>query len=262
MHRFFRYAFPFLFVIAFYSTGWFFCDIIIRIEGRFFYYFNLVSREDFMKVLVLDSGKGGKVVYKYLESMSPGIDLIYTSDEKNMPYGERSKGEIVKLTKDMVRPFKGEFAVLAPACNTISTALIETGNLRRNIVDIITPTVKVLRRQNLRHLGVISTSFTHNSGIYSRMLGAISLPSRNLARLVEEDDLDGVRKELEVLIPPLIKRRVTRLILGCTHYELIDYIIRDMYPHLELLYPGKYQAEAVLKRLDRLKGAGHGFKRK
>ena len=45
-----------------------------------------------MKVLVLDSGKGGKVVYKYLESMSPGIDLIYTSDEKNMPYGEKSKG--------------------------------------------------------------------------------------------------------------------------------------------------------------------------
>lgn len=215
-----------------------------------------------MRVLVLDSGKGGRVVYKYLESMSPGIDLLYTCDEKNMPYGEKSKDEIIRLTKNMVRPFLGEFSVMAPACNTISSALIQTGKLNRNIVDIITPTVRILRRQNLRHLGVISTSYTHRSGIYTRSLGAYSIASKNLARLVEDGDLDGVRKELEVIIPPLIKRRVTRLILGCTHYELIDYIIRDMYPHLELLYPGKYQAEAVLRRLDRIKGEWNGFQRK
>lgn len=207
-----------------------------------------------MKVLVIDSGKGGRVVYKYLKSMDRNIDVIYASDEKNMPYGEKTKFEILYLTRKMVRPYLNDINILAPACNTISTALIQTGNLNKNVVDIIRPTVRILKRQNLRHLGVISTTYTHNSHLYEKYLGAISIPSKTLANLVEFGDYEGIKKELEVIIPPLIEKRVTRLILGCTHYELIDYIIRDMYPHLELLYPGKYQAEAVIKRLDRLKG--------
>ncbi|MDO5716310.1 MAG: aspartate/glutamate racemase family protein [Tissierellia bacterium] len=186
---------------------------------------------------------------RYLRSMEPSLEIQYASDEKNMPYGEKSGSEILRLTKQLIGAHKGEYDVLVPACNTMSVALLGAGLTGPRVVDIITPTIRVLSRQHLRNLGVISTYYTHRSRMYSKSLHALSMPSSSLAKLIEEGDKEKIQVELQAIIEPLKRRRVKRLILGCTHYELVDYMIREMYPHLELLYPGKYQAEAVMRRV-------------
>ncbi|MCI5675607.1 MAG: aspartate/glutamate racemase family protein [Ezakiella sp.] len=209
-----------------------------------------------MRVLVIDSGKGGRVVERYLKSMKPDIDLIYACDEKNMPYGEKSTEEILELTRKMIAPYEDKYDILAVACNTISAAMIRTGKLPYSVVDVILPTIRELRSQNLKKLGIISTEYTYRSGIYSRHLNLIPSYSNTLARLIEDgmdENKEEIIEELKNIISPMIERGMKRLILGCTHYELIDYMIRDLYPHLELLYPGKYQAELVLRRMRNMK---------
>lgn len=203
------------------------------------------------KILVIDSGSGGRVVERYLKSMNSNLKIKYASDQKNMPYGEKNTEEILRLTDEMIKN-AGEHDMLVIACNTISAAFIKTNRDGFNIVDIITPTVHELKHQNLRNLGIISTEYTHKSRIYSSSLKIPSRSSKTLAKLVEDgikENEEAIRKEIIRLLEPMVKRKIERIILGCTHYELIDYIIRDIYPHLELLYPGKYQAKLTLARI-------------
>ena len=142
--------------------------------------------------------------------------------------------------------------MLVIACNTMSAAFILANRLNFKTVDIITPTVNELRSQNLRNLAIISTEYTHKSRLYTQALRIPSRSSKDLAKLIE-DGIDKnkmtIEREIIRLLEPMVKRGIERIILGCTHYELVDYMIRDIYPHLELLYPGKYQAKDVLARI-------------
>lgn len=203
------------------------------------------------KILIIDSGTGGRVVERYLKSMDSSLDIKYVSDHENMPYGEKNTEEILRLTDEMLKK-SGDYDMLVIACNTISAAYIKTKRESFNIVNIITPTVQELKHRNLRNLAIISTEYTHKSRIYSKALRIPSRSSKTLAKLVEygiEENETEIRKEIKRLLEPMVRRGIERIILGCTHYELVDYIIRDMYPHLELLYPGKYQAKLTLTRI-------------
>ena len=55
-----------------------------------------------MKILIIDSGSGGKVVERYLKSWNKDLDIIYDCDIENMPYGAKSREEILRLTKNII----------------------------------------------------------------------------------------------------------------------------------------------------------------
>lgn len=74
------------------------------------------------RALVYDSGIGGLNVLAKLVKRYGGIDFYYLSDSKNCPYGNKSVGELNKissllLTKIGVNNF--DFVILA--CNTLTT---------------------------------------------------------------------------------------------------------------------------------------------
>ena len=52
---------------------------------------------------VLDSGRGGLVAYKELRRLMPRVDITYLADRKNAPYGNKSPGEILRLTECGIR---------------------------------------------------------------------------------------------------------------------------------------------------------------
>lgn len=51
---------------------------------------------------VLDSGLGGLTVLKKVIEKMPNESTIFIGDQANMPYGDRSKEEIISLTRDSV----------------------------------------------------------------------------------------------------------------------------------------------------------------
>ena len=54
---------------------------------------------------VLDSGLGGLTVLKKVIEKMPNESTIFIGDQANMPYGDRSKEEIISLTRDSVNLF-------------------------------------------------------------------------------------------------------------------------------------------------------------
>ena len=48
---------------------------------------------------MFDSGVGGLTVLKQIIKEHPNENIIYLGDTKNLPYGNKSKETIIKLTK-------------------------------------------------------------------------------------------------------------------------------------------------------------------
>ena len=65
---------------------------------------------------VFDSGVGGLSLFRELDTLHPLVSRIYLGDHANLPYGEKSQPEIVRLTS------AGVSQLLALGCTEIFIA--------------------------------------------------------------------------------------------------------------------------------------------
>ena len=83
---------------------------------------------------VFDSGVGGVSVLKQIVKLLPNENIIYFGDTKNIPYGDKTKEEIQKLSKRIVEfLITNNCKALVIACNTISIATLEELKSHSNI---------------------------------------------------------------------------------------------------------------------------------
>lgn len=58
-----------------------------------------------MKIGVFDSGLGGEAVAEELRRLLPDAQVMSINDRAHMPYGTKTRAEIMKLTKEAIQPF-------------------------------------------------------------------------------------------------------------------------------------------------------------
>jgi len=185
---------------------------------------------------VFDSGVGGLTVANAIRQVLPGERLIYFGDTAHLPYGDKSKETIISYSTRITRfLLEQNCKVIVIACNTASAnayeAIVkETGNMAF-VVDVINPVVEhVAFHSSYKHIGVIGTKGTINSGTYvSKIIGknphlsVASLATPMLVPMIEEgfifDDISNAIIRSYLSKPEL--GHIDALILGCTHYPII-----------------------------------------
>ena len=225
---------------------------------------------------VMDAGLGGFTVVKELQRILPKEDIVFYGDGKNQPYGNRSEEEIVYLARQCL-DFLAEQQVkaVAIACNTISTVIDQLQpHYSFPIFSIVQAGSDDVITLQLRKVGLLATVFTAQSGCYERLIHQVD-PTVEvypqgcpmLARIIEDGDFDRVRLEAELkqTLGVLADSHpdLHALILGCTHYPLVQDMIQNMYPQFTtLINPAATQAEQIRSYLAEhqaldLSGAGH-----
>ncbi|MBQ5799870.1 MAG: glutamate racemase [Oscillospiraceae bacterium] len=210
---------------------------------------------------VMDSGIGGLTVVKELQRILPGEDIIYFGDSANCPYGNKTSDQIFELSCNMLK-FLGDNGVkcTAIACNTISTM---SNRLRPcfdyRIVSIVEEAAKYVIREKLSSVGLIATEFTVASGKYAELVHegnpeckVVGKGSPLLAALVDRGDFNQHDINLEITTQVdniLAREKVEHLILGCTHYPIVEDNFRQCYPGMKLINPALEQANAVKEYL-------------
>ena len=208
---------------------------------------------------VFDSGLGGLTVVKQLQRILPNEYLVYFGDTARIPYGTKSKWLIQRFAmEDALFLLDFNIKILVVACNTASSSALPVLQDRLDIpvVGVVEPGAHaaVAATRN-KKIGVIGTSATIASGSYARSIKAL-MPQAEifnqacplLVSLVEEGWLDD---EVTVLtlkkyLKPLMEARVDTIILGCTHYPLLEPVIRRIVgPEVTLIDSGKETAKAV-----------------
>lgn len=188
---------------------------------------------------VLDSGVGGLTVASEIIRQLPKESIYYIGDNKRCPYGPRSVEEVQSFVFEMVE-FLKQFPLkaLVVACNTAAaaalTALQEA--LSIPVIGVIHPgaraAIKVTKKGEI---GVIGTVGTIQSNMYEKALHELdtylevhSHACPTLATVVENqlEDTAYVTQQVKQALLPLTKEDIDTLILGCTHYPLLESYIK------------------------------------
>lgn len=185
---------------------------------------------------IFDSGIGGLTVIKELLRRHPDVGFAYLGDTARTPYGNKSPETIQRYALEDARFLinKGATTILV-ACNTVSAVAMD--ELRQTFpntlfFDVITPTVHA---STGKRIGVIGTRATIASGIYKQRLierhvncEVLSHACPLFVPLVEENWMrkSETKRIARTYLEPLRTQQIDTLILGCTHYPLLQNVIR------------------------------------
>jgi glutamate racemase len=219
-----------------------------------------------MDVGIFDSGSGGLTVLKEIVKVAPNNRFIYLADSANMPYGNKTRDEILSYGDLKIRWMK-EMGIdlLSIACNTTDSVIYDEAHqykdlFKRGIVHIIYPTVKaIVEKYKVKKVGIIATEATANSKAFDKAFEKISnvetmsVPCPQLVPLIESQqyDYDLAYNLLLSYIKPLVDFGIDSLIYGCTHYKLLSHIVNDVLLHynikINLFDPATFVAEEISK---------------
>jgi glutamate racemase len=204
-----------------------------------------------MRIGVFDSGFGGLTIYRAIRERLPVYDYLYLGDNARTPYGHRSFETVYRFAAEAVRfLFEQGCALVVIACNTASAKALRTIQQRllpelgpdRRVLGIIRPSVEALSGLAPgRTVGLWATPGTVLSMSYALELEKVRPDLRLvqvacplLVPLVETCELSGpgVAHFLERYWSETVKdgSPVDTLLLGCTHYPLLEPAIRRVVP--------------------------------
>jgi glutamate racemase len=190
---------------------------------------------------IFDSGVGGLTVYRALHERLPDEHFVYLGDTARVPYGTKSLSTVERYAIENARFLQAHgIKLLVVACNTASAlalpAIREAVSVP--VVGVIEPgaraAVEVVAEKKI---GVIATEATVNSGAYAKAISKINPVIDVIERacplfvpLAEEGwaETDVARAVAEQYLNDLSKKDVGALVLGCTHYPILQNLISEV----------------------------------
>lgn len=215
---------------------------------------------------VFDSGVGGLTVLSEIISLLPDENTVYFGDTLRCPYGPRDLNQ-VKHFVFKISEFLTEKNVkmLVVACNTSTAAALDDlkNNLQIPIIGVIEPGARTAANNTVSNrVGLIATKGTVESRAYeiaikniSPQISLFSNAAPKLVELIEAGVLEGeeLQQVISGYVDPLTKENIDVLILGCTHFPLIENQIILRYPgDLKVISSAVETAKDVKSTLEKL----------
>jgi glutamate racemase len=223
------------------------------------------------KIGVIDSGVGGLTVAKEIVNYLPKEDIIYFGDTGRCPYGNRSKEEIKQFTWQMIHYImKYGLKALVIACNTATAILLEEikAKLSIPVFGVIEPAAKeAVEATENGKIAVIATTRTIESGAYPQAIESLdgkadvtAIDCPLFVPLIEAGH--SKKEEIKTIVyqslQPVLNKGIDTLVLGCTHYPLIEDTIQEvMGKNVSLVHSGKRIAKELAQQL-KLETNGEG----
>ena len=225
---------------------------------------------------VFDSGLGGLTTVRELCRLLPGEDIVYFGDTGRVPYGSRSKETIIRYARQDVaflRTFDLKLIVIA--CGTVSTTALDilANENPIPVLGVVAPAAAAAQTTQNGRIGLIGTQASIRSGAYEALIRKADPAAQVTAQpcplfvpLVENGRFRPGDIVIETVageyLAPLKEAGVDTLVLGCTHYPLLqDVIAAQMGPQVRLVNAGAEGARAAAARLaadDALSGRTEG----
>ena len=199
-----------------------------------------------MKIAFFDSGIGGLSVLAEALRRFRGAEFLYFADEDHVPYGTKSRAQIVRLSLDAVGFLvsRGADGVVV-ACNTATSAAISELRSAFSVPVIgMEPAVKLAADSfGARPTLLIATPLTIAGEKLARLVGRLecetwSLPLPLLVEFAQDLEFDSpaVRAYLREELAKFELERFGSLVLGCTHFNYFKDVLREILPsHVRII---------------------------
>lgn len=210
---------------------------------------------------IFDAGVGGLSILLEIKKLLPNEKLIFVADQFYLPYGGKTKEELIDRVSKIIEYFKTQnVKAVVFACNTATVFTIAEMREKFHIPIVGTvPVIKTLSKiSKTRNAAVLSTPGTAKSSYLDDLIKTFApdmeitnISGSNLAELVEEGDLESpqIKNILETKLLPLAEKNVDAIALGCTHYPFLRSMIEQIVgPSVAIVDSGG----AVARRLQQI----------
>lgn len=214
---------------------------------------------------VFDSGLGGLTAVRELRRILPGEDIVYFGDTGRVPYGTKGREVIINYAKqDIALLLEKGVKYIVAACGTVSSTLPFSiaANLPVGFTGIVPATVAAAVSATKNHkIGVIGTEATIHSNSFQTAIAAINPAIQVYASacplfvpLVENGHYEVTDPLVQITakeyLAPLQSAGIDTLILGCTHYPLLQAALQQvMGAGVTLINSGREAALALQSTL-------------
>jgi len=214
---------------------------------------------------VFDSGIGGLSVWKEIRMLLPNESIIYYADSSNCPYGEKSDAEIIALTDKIVELLlRDEVKLIVVACNTATAAAISYLRSKYEVPFVgMEPAVKPAAEKTISgRIGILATPGTLNGNHYintktkfTKSIEVFEKAGLGLVELVEnlEHESEKAKDLLSRYIDPMLRDKIDKLVLGCTHYPFFMNRLLEIVPKsVGIINPAIPVARQVKRLLEQI----------
>lgn len=180
-----------------------------------------------MRIGLFDSGIGGLTVLKEIIKKYPNGHYLYYGDTLHLPYGEKTKEELLKYACHIIDFFiEKKVDKIVIACGTVSSTIYEELKSIYNIdiINIIDITVETVKKEKIDKIAVLATSKTIDSHVFSKKLSDMNVIEVACPKFVPyiEKKMGDKEQFLKEYLEPLKEQKIEHIILGCTHYPLLQ----------------------------------------
>tara|TARA_A100001015_G_C14906079_1_gene678403 strand:+ start:180 stop:893 length:714 start_codon:yes stop_codon:yes gene_type:complete len=203
------------------------------------------------KIGIFDSGCGGLSLVNALQYRQESFHIVYYADTKCFPWGNKSRNLLLPRLHEISSVFHNQNVdIVIPACHTI------TGLFQDEFNTIFTQEVWPIFNSTKHYYThneytILVTPSSFNSNIFCKLFQEPhyriqQIICQDLATHIENHQFEQAFKMLDKLLKNVQFKQV---ILGCTHYSLLDNAIKRRYPELTIINPIQFFAQENAARI-------------
>ena len=212
-----------------------------------------------MAIVVFDSGFGSLSIIREIQKKFKG-ELIYFADQKNFPYGIKSKPELEQIIKKTIVLLEKEFSpqLIVMASNT-PTLLLDYNKISSKLVGVFPPLNNAVKLSRTKNIAILGTRSVSESEVITEFIEKCNVPNdivihridcSSLVELVESGkfltDKEYCKNIIkEVLEDVFLDNLIDVATLSSTHLPFLEILLKSIFKNIKFLDPAKDIANAI-----------------
>ncbi|MBI5697154.1 MAG: aspartate/glutamate racemase family protein [Thaumarchaeota archaeon] len=215
------------------------------------------------RIAVFDSGFGSLSVIRSIQKFTKS-EIIYFADQKNFPYGKKTRTELKKVIDKTIIKLEENFQpdIIVMASNTPSVMF--PNYLAGKIIGVLPPIKQAAKLTKTGMIGGLVTSSAIKSIGLSRYIKKSSphikvkkIDATKLVQLVESGKFLTKKKYCAKIIKntlekELISNNIDVITLSSTHLPFLLPILKKEFPSIKFLDPADEVGEKIAKKIKKI----------
>lgn len=211
------------------------------------------------RIAVFDSGLGSLSIIKSIQKVCKA-EIFYFADQKNFPYGNKTKKQLEQIVKDSIELLEKKFhpELIVIGSNT-PTILLEITN--KKIIGVNPPIKEAAHKSSTNNIAVLATKTVVESKNLSEYIKKCKISKKikvhkinasNLVQLVESGKFIENKKYCKKIIikslrDNFLKNNIDVATLSSTHLPFLKPILELEFPNIQFIDPAESVADKILK---------------
>jgi len=213
-----------------------------------------------VKIAVFDSGLGSLSIIKAIQKICKS-EIIYFADQKNFPYGKKSKKQLETVMKQTIKLLEENFSpdVIVMASNTPSLMVKITN---KKIIGVYPPIKEAMMLSETKNIAILGTSAAVKSKSLSSYIKKFNfskdkkiykINSSVLVDLVESNkfitDKVYCKKIIKKVLSHVFSDKIDVATLSSTHLSFLKSLLSTEFPQVKFIDPAEIIAHKVLANI-------------